>query len=143
MGASIHINGTGSSVIDSVFVCRHTGRIPRKWIADSPEGVAGIIRNDIDLLSQAGLDATQGDIRCIAHGHLIRLAIWNLRGQWAGSAPTAERMNAVRAWLSGFGGLEVVFQAVGSSFHAAARNQDWPIKEMFREETATYDEISF
>ena len=30
MGASIHINGTGSSIIDTVFVCRSTGTVPRK-----------------------------------------------------------------------------------------------------------------
>ena len=29
MGGSIHINGTGSSVVDTVFVCRSTGSIPR------------------------------------------------------------------------------------------------------------------
>mgnify|MGYP001769414628 CR=1 FL=1 len=29
MGASIHINGTGSSIIDTVFVCRSTGLYPR------------------------------------------------------------------------------------------------------------------
>ena len=28
MGASIHINGTGSSIIDTVFVCRSTGTFP-------------------------------------------------------------------------------------------------------------------
>ncbi|NLG83871.1 MAG: hypothetical protein GX493_04515 [Firmicutes bacterium] len=27
MGASIHINGTASSIVDTVFVCRSTGRI--------------------------------------------------------------------------------------------------------------------
>ena len=27
MGASIHINGTKSSVIDTVFVCRTTGKV--------------------------------------------------------------------------------------------------------------------
>ena len=32
MGASIHINGTGSSIIDTVFVCRSTGTISRKWL---------------------------------------------------------------------------------------------------------------
>jgi adenine-specific DNA methylase len=34
MGASIHINGTGSSIIDTVFVCRQTGAMQRKWLAD-------------------------------------------------------------------------------------------------------------
>lgn len=29
MGDSIHINGTGSSIIDTVFVCRSTGTVSR------------------------------------------------------------------------------------------------------------------
>jgi hypothetical protein len=44
MGASIHINGTGSSIIDTVFVCRSTGTMQRKWLADSPEEVARIVK---------------------------------------------------------------------------------------------------
>lgn len=38
MGASIHIKGTSSSIIDTVFVCRQTGTMLRKWIAYLPEG---------------------------------------------------------------------------------------------------------
>jgi len=37
MGASIHISGTKSSVLDTVFVCRSTGRVPAKWIVDSTD----------------------------------------------------------------------------------------------------------
>lgn len=32
MGGSIHIHGTSSSVVDTVFVCRDQGRAPRQWL---------------------------------------------------------------------------------------------------------------
>ena len=32
MGASIHINGTGSSIVDTVFVCRSQGTVSRRTI---------------------------------------------------------------------------------------------------------------
>ena len=40
MGASIHINGTGSSVVDTVFVCREHGTIQRRLTLDTPEVIA-------------------------------------------------------------------------------------------------------
>ena len=79
MGASIHINGTGSSIVDTVLVCRSTGSFPRRWLADNAAGLAEIVRHDVQALTEGGLTATQGDIRCICFGHLTRLAIWNLR----------------------------------------------------------------
>ena len=143
MGASIHINGTGSSVIDTVFVCRSTGRTPRRWIVDTPEGVANIIREEVDALSLAGLNATQGDIRCIAHGHLTRLAIWNLRQSWNPAAPVSARMDAIRGWLAAFGGLESVLEAMQTMFTQALPHQDWMLAGMVRETPEIYDEVSF
>jgi adenine-specific DNA methylase len=35
MGASIHISGTGSSVVDTVFVCRSTGSVPAPDVGDN------------------------------------------------------------------------------------------------------------
>ncbi|MBE2180048.1 MAG: DUF1156 domain-containing protein [Chthoniobacterales bacterium] len=143
MGASIHINGTNSSVIDTVFVCRRTGRIPRNWIVDSPEGVASVIREEISALAQAGLKATQGDIRCIAHGHLTRLAVWNLRETWNATSPIAERMNKVRGWLADFGGVEAVLGALETDFHKADQKQVWMLAELVRETPENIDEIPF
>ncbi len=103
MSASIHINGTGSSIIDTVFVCRSTGTMPRRWIVDSIEGVVQLIKNDIALLEYGKVKSTPGDIRCIAYGHLIRLAIWNLRLQWDKTADIKKRLSMVSSWLLNFG----------------------------------------
>ena len=32
MGGSIHIHGTASSIVDTVFVCRDRGTTPRAWL---------------------------------------------------------------------------------------------------------------
>lgn len=79
MGASIHISGTKSSIIDTVFVCRSTGKITRKLIIDTAEGISHLVAEDIEQLKSGGVNPTQGDIRCIIFGHLVRLAIWFLR----------------------------------------------------------------
>jgi putative DNA methylase len=104
MGASIHINGTGSSIIDTIFVCRKTGVMPRKWLADSTVELAGIIEKDLEDLREADVKPTLGDIRCIIFGHLIRLAIWSLRIGWNKDEPTTLRIAKVAEWLQRIGG---------------------------------------
>jgi len=104
MGASIHINGTGSSIIDTVFVCRSTGSVPRKWVVDTIEGVIGLIREDLNKLRAGNVKLTIGDARCIAYGHLVRLAIWNLRTSWNKNADINKRLSSVSSWLMRFGG---------------------------------------
>ena len=40
MGGSIHIHGTDSSVVDTVFVCRTTGTVKRRLLATTAEEIA-------------------------------------------------------------------------------------------------------
>lgn len=143
MGASIHINGTGSSVIDSVFVCRNTGHIPRRWIVTTPVELADLIHDEIDSLAAGGLKVTQGDIRCMVCGHMTRLAVWNLRKNWQRDAPTATRMDLVRSWLEEFGGLASVVAALDDVFAAASETQNWPLVGMVCEPSENVDEVPF
>lgn len=106
MSASIHISGTGSSIIDTVFVCRSTGTVGRNVLADSMEGVAALVREDLAQLRSGNVKPTPGDARCIAHGHLVRLAIWNLRETWDASVPVTRRLSAVSSWVRDFGAGE-------------------------------------
>lgn len=103
MGASIHINGTGSSIIDTVFVCRTTGTIPRRWIVDSVERVAELVGEDLAKLRLGKVKPTSGDIRCISYGHIVRLAVWNLRSTWDKDAHINRRLAAVSSWIQHFG----------------------------------------
>lgn len=143
MGASIHINGTGSSVVDTVFVCRRTGHFPRRWLTLNAEALAGLLRTEIAELAEAGLQATQGDIRCMAHGHLTRLAIWHLRTAWDRKAGTALKMDQVRGWYREFGGLDAVVSSLGTAFSETRVSQKWNLDGMLYEEEEAYDEVSF
>lgn len=143
MGASIHINGTGSSIVDTVLVCRSTGSFPRRWLAQDAAGIAEIVRHDIESLAEAGLTATQGDIRCICSGHLTRLAIWNFRRTWDSERPVTERMNVITDWFAKVGGVGAVLTALAGTFSDATRDQKWTPETVLRETDGREDEVSF
>jgi adenine-specific DNA methylase len=143
MGASIHINGTGSSIVDTVLVCRSTGSFPRRWLASNAAGLAEIVRRDIESLAEAGVTATKGDIRCVCFGHLTRLAIWNLRGSWDRKLLVADRINLINRWFTKFGGVEAVLSALDETFSKARREQSWVPEKFLRETGGNGDEISF
>ena len=141
MGGSIHINGTGSSIVDSVFVCRFTGRVPRRWIAGNVVELARLVREDITSLVQGGLRPTQGDVRCVTYGHLARMAIWNLRADWRSDYATDQRLSRIEKWISDFGGAEAVLAEVGDDFKSAPARQSWAVCEDGSDQAE--DEISF
>jgi hypothetical protein len=112
MGGSIHIHGTGSSIIDTVFVCRARREDgPHRDAIDRGE-LGEIIKEELSQLRSAGVKPTAGDIRCIVFGHLARLAIIGLEGEWDRDLPTGKRLGlvaesiaardgeAIIAWLS-------------------------------------------
>jgi hypothetical protein len=129
MGASIHINGTGSSIIDTVFVCRHTGKIPRNWIAENPRDLASLVFQDLDRLLLGKVRLTQGDIRCILFGHLTRLVIWNLRKKWDKNAPTNEKLDSIEGWITDFGGISSVEKYIEPGSLGIPRLRNMAIKE--------------
>jgi hypothetical protein len=130
MGASIHINGTGSSIIDTIFVCRSTGTVPRKWITSEPVEVARLIQEDVEKLKAAVIKPTVGDIRCISYGHMIRLAVWFLRKSWRSDRPTVERISRVTDWLEKkLGGRDGVLAALEGTLKQAPRSQRWEVQE--------------
>jgi hypothetical protein len=143
MGASIHINGTGSSIIDTVFVCRTTGTVPRKWLVESIDGVVDLIKADLAELREAGVKPTMGDVRCITYGHLIRLAIWSLRRTWDRKAPIHKRLSTVASWLLHFGG----WNEIENQLIELTPSYRQPSLFAFRENMESYgisnDEISF
>jgi putative DNA methylase len=143
MGASIHINGTGSSIIDTVFVCRSTGTVPRKWLVDSIDRVAELVKEDLAALRLGNVKPTVGDMRCIAFGHLIRLAIWNLRKGWDGNAEINRRLGAVASWLAAFGGWAEIEKRI---FEPEDTLRDAPlfaVHENLEERNKSYADVSF
>jgi putative DNA methylase len=92
MGGSIHIHGTRSSIVDTVFVCRTTGGTKKSLLFESGDQLREIIEKDVKHLYAAGMNPTIGDIRCITFGHLTRMTVWRLRQTWDVSAAVDERM---------------------------------------------------
>jgi putative DNA methylase len=143
MGASIHISGTGSSIIDTVFVCRSTGMVPKQWLTDTTAGVARIVESDLAKLRSGNVIPTQGDIRCIAFGHLIRLAIWSLRKGWNKNIKIETRFLSVERWLQEFGGWPEVNKNLNGAKPASKREKHLAVAEKPAAYGEEYAEISF
>ena len=113
MGGSIHIHGTGSSIVDTVFVCRDRGMTPRSWLFYTAGELARLMASELAELRAAGMKPTAGDIRCIAFGHVTRMAIWGLRPSWDASRPTAVKLATIRSAMDTLGALDEIYAALG------------------------------
>ena len=121
MGGSIHIHGTASSIIDTVFVCRSTGSVARAELAEDTRALAGLVTRDVGLLREGGVRVTRGDARCVAYGHLIRLAVWRLRAEWRSDGPTAGKLTRVGREIEAIGGWNAVERELPDDLLTASR----------------------
>lgn len=94
MSASMHINGTGSSVVDTIFVCRKG-----QSVGPSRRSMPDCLEEDVTSIRRAGLTVTKGDIICMTLGHLSRLAIQSLASSWNRELPIEKRLEQARAAL--------------------------------------------
>jgi len=144
MGASIHINGTGSSIIDTVFVCRSTGTVPKRWITKCAEGIAALVREDLDRLQMGDVKPTPGDIRCIAYGHVIRLAVWHLRKDWDTSVSIDEKIGRVAGWIDNeLGGVAAVLGHVDGKAEPVSAQQWLVLREARENYGSKESQLSF
>lgn len=143
MGASIHINGTGSSIIDTVFVCRSTGSVSSCTIVSSPGAVAQLVREDLKQLKDGNVKTSQGDMRCIAYGHLIRLAIWHLRQVWEPYIEMEKKLVMVNDQVEKLGGWQGVMEYLSREYFVASRTQEWVVLDGREGYGGEVDEISF
>jgi hypothetical protein len=140
MGASIHISGTGSSVVDTVFVSRSTGVVSRRTLARTVGEFAMIVIEDLDKLRLGGLKPTQGDTRCIIFGHLVRMTVWSLRTTWDIDLSVQRKLEVVAHHLASLPRLEALEVAVSAGKMPAVR---YAINEGPVVYDAGTDEISF
>lgn len=112
MGGSIHIHGTGSSVVDTVFVCRSQARKRPFQHFDCFDGLKSVVGTELTQLRSAGLKPSAGDIRCIVFGHLARIAIWRLRDDWNSSLPTERKLMRVADEIRAFGDHQMIIDAL-------------------------------
>jgi hypothetical protein len=143
MGASIHISGTASSVVDTIFICRSTGKVPRRWIAETPDDIASLVRDDIQHLRAGKVTPTRGDIRCMTFGHLIRLAIWHYRKSWVSAKPIEEKLTAIANYTRSIGGLQSIETHLGDDFLNAPKLQHTMAQEGEAKYGTSDDEVSF
>ncbi len=99
MGASIHINGTSSSVIDTIFVCRGTTNASKR--DGIPESLADRASHDLQALQKSGLRITLGDARCVVFGHVARLTILRAAPTWQRKGKVADRLRTASSILQG------------------------------------------
>ena len=115
MGGSIHIHGTGSSIVDTIFVCRDRGQARRDALFDDREGLSTVVRTDLAQLRAAGMKPSAGDVRCIVFGHLARMAVWSLRHAWDATKPTSERLDEVRSRMAAMGDTKPLIETLAAS----------------------------
>jgi putative DNA methylase len=125
MEASIHINGTGSSIIDTVFVCRSERNSASQPLGDTTDVIAATITTDVRKLGEAGIRASNGDIRCITFGHLVRVVVGKLCPMWDKREPTADRVARVRDCLETYG-LDTLDPSVTHPDQNGARRNEGP-----------------
>ena len=82
MSGSIHISGTKSAIVDTVFVCRSQLDAADRHREGPAESLDDILTMDLANLRAGGVTPRSGDVRCLALGHVTRLAVGRLRADW-------------------------------------------------------------
>jgi putative DNA methylase len=144
MGASIHINGTKSSTLDTIFVCRTTGTIRAGQFDANPENLKHLLRTDLEQLQIAELMPTLGDARCLLFGHLTRLVVWQLYSTWNNDVSIKDKLKQVETTLQQVYPIDLVPKLASQTLSLTADVD--PLAHMRAKETqATYehDEIPF
>lgn len=104
MSASLHISGTNSSVLDSVFVCR--GRTAVREFNDAPAGLfRGVaflerLRRDMQAVAAGGVKVGIGDVRCIASGLVAKEAAHALEVTWSADQLVTIKLRAAEAAIA-------------------------------------------
>ena len=115
MSGSIHINGTRSSIVDTVFVCRKDVPVPDNDLAFRPEDFARLTARDLVQLRAGGVRPSTGDARCIALGHLARMAAWTLRPAWNPKSGTSDKLEKVRTATDDLASVDGIMEALQSA----------------------------
>ena len=115
MSGSIHINGTRSSIVDTVFVCRRDDSVPEEHLAFGPDGFVRLVAIDLHRLRAGGVRPSDGDTRCIALGHLTRMAVWTLRPIWDRRAPVGIKLARVRVAMDDLATVAGVMEVLRST----------------------------
>jgi hypothetical protein len=126
MNASLHIAGTQSSVLDSVFVCRRKKHGPRadrqaELLLGAAAECRSSLRRDAQLMAAAGVRVAKGDLRCLGAGHIARLAVNFAARIWVPRSKISERMRVAGQVVKQIASQVELESLVASILAAAAR----------------------
>lgn len=98
MTASLHIAGTKSSILDSVFVCRERTWSGRRHALDHlwRRTVGERIEDDAARMEEAGYRCSEGDRLCLRAGHIAADAVRKLGKGWSRDASPSDRLASVQ-----------------------------------------------
>jgi hypothetical protein len=82
-------------------------------------------------------------MRCIAYGHLIRLAIWNLRKTWEKSVDINKRLARVSSWIKRFGSWAEIEKRLPKPEDSFRDSPLLEVREGLEEYGASHAEIPF
>ena len=116
MSASLHIAKTGSSVLDSVFVCR--ARPAERLPAVS---LAAALRHDALAMKDAGVRISAGDLRCLLAGHIARVAMNALADGWDAEVPLSVRLHRAEVAVGRSAGVAAMDALVADTLAGVAR----------------------
>lgn len=85
MSASLHIAGTKSSILDSVFVCR------AEAVIKTFTSVEQKVEADVAAMREVPYEPTRGDVLCLKAGHVAASAIRYLWATWDQNEPLERR----------------------------------------------------
>lgn len=119
MSSSIHIRGTGSSILDTVFVCREESATPARDPDRSAEmeNLNNQVLSELEELTAAGMTVSDGDLRCLLFGHTTRLAVRRLRSAWQPEGPCASKQEIVRSAISAAADPDALAKELLARFH--------------------------
>ena len=97
MAASLHIAGTTSSILDSVFVCRERLFVEQNSciLPMSSASIDELVERDTAAMAAAGYTCTLGDLQCLRAGHIAAMAVRELGLSWEAGTPLSDRIQIV------------------------------------------------
>lgn len=134
MSASLHISGTNSSILDSVFVCRR----PKAGMSDDVDSAYSLLEapefhdrlhKDVASISRAGAKIGIGDVRCIGSGLVAKLATRALAGTWRSGLPIEDRIRLAEAAIEAKSFAVLFEDTVNGVFAVLGRRGGKPANE--------------
>ena len=120
MSGSIHITGTKSAIVDTVFVCRSESNGGGTNSIGEPDRLEELLETDLAKLRAGGVKPRSGDIRCLALGHVTRKAVAKLWTSWDRTMPTRVKIDRVAKSMDEVADIDPVAERVlsGRTTHA-------------------------